>query len=153
MVCLICNHSVCNACILIMNKGKKMNDTLSCPMCRNAIRHSDIMSVVKDCYPLKDYPEDATFDFMGEHCANMIQSAYRVVHENNAWQTLLFYTKKENEGYQHPKNNGVDQIMDKIVKKYPLHSGGSIGFTMKHIHYIAQHGYEEYKCQYIASTL
>jgi len=107
---------------------------------------SDIINVSKP-----DYPLDATFDFMGNMEARMIKSAYQVIHENNAWQTMLLYTKAEHESYELPEDPDVIEIMDKISKAYGLHSGSSCAWTMRHIDFIAKHGYENYKSKCLES--
>lgn len=151
-VCLPCDHHVCRSCILRMNEGKSINDALSCPLCRGTVLHSHVKSAVKTCYPLKDYPVDASFDFVDPDLARLLAPAYQVVQENNAWENLLFYTKSRDEGYQFPSSNpGVMEIIGKISDQNPVHSGWSLGFTLKHLHAVAQYGYAEYKQQYMAS--
>lgn len=153
-VCLPCDHRICTSCILRMNEGKVINDVLSCPLCRGTVLHSHIKSAVKTCYPLKDYPLDASFDFVDPDLARLLVPAYQVVQENNAWETLLFYTKAREEGYQFPRSNPeMMAIMAKIIDQNPLHSGWSLGFTLKHLHAVAQQGYVEYKHQYMASEV
>ena len=151
-VSLPCDHHVCRSCILRMNEGKNINDALSCPLCRGTVLHSHVKSAVKTCYPLKDYPVDASFDFVDPDLARLLAPAYQVVQENNAWENLLFYTKSRDEGYQFPSSNpGVMEIIGKISDQNPVHSGWSLGFTLKHLHAVAQYGYAEYKQQYMAS--
>jgi hypothetical protein len=149
-----CNHQVCTICVTRMTDNKPVDSKLSCPMCRDDVRNDYKKEHMKDCYLPKDYPSDVTFDFMNDNmCARMIGSAYQVITKNNDWETLQFYIKHEEESYNFPKDENIYKIQDKISEAYPLHSGASIGFVMKHIHYIARHGYYEYRRKYIASEL
>ena len=149
-----CNHHVCTNCVSRMVDNKPVDCKLSCPLCRGVVCNNYKKDKMKDCYLPKDYPSDVTFDFMKDKiCARMIGSAYQVITKNNDWETLQFYIKHEEESYNFPEDENIDKITEKILEAYPLHSGSSMGFVMKHIHYIARHGYSEYRCKYIESEL
>lgn len=152
-VCLPCDHRICRSCILRIIENKDIDDVLSCPLCRRTVLYSQINSAVKPRLSLKDYPVDASFDFVDPDLARLLVPAYQVVQENNAWETLLYYTKLRDEGYQFPSSNSeVMALLGLIFDQNPLHSGWSLGYTLKHLHAVAQYGYAEYKQQYMASN-
>ncbi len=148
-VTLRCQHLVCRLCILSMNKIKINSDLLNCPLCRDEICHAHIKKAVSSQYPRKDFPLDVNFDFMNDIVGTMIISAYQVINETDTWDKLQFYRLAKEREYKHPLPSELKMIVGKIVDKHPSHTDRTIAYTMKQLHYIAQHGYQKYKRVYV----
>lgn len=87
-------------------------------------------------------PNKPDFSFL-KHNINMISSAYGVVQMNEAWELLANFT---GESFMFNTDPAIHTLMIKISDAYGGgHSGSSIAFTMRHLEFIAKHGFAAYK--------
>jgi hypothetical protein len=96
----------------------------------------------------KDKMEKADFSFIkAEMTRNFIINGYDAVSQLELWEWFKSYTLGENEGFMFNSNPNVTKIGNKMhqLPDSPGHSGSSFGFTMRHLHYIAQNGLDQYK--------
>ena len=72
----------------------------------------------------------------------MLETAYNAVTSLELWD----YMKNPTKSYMCSSDKELDLIINKIVELgYSGHSGGSFGYTMREMQYIAQHDLSQYK--------
>jgi hypothetical protein len=76
----------------------------------------------------------------------MIQSGFEAVESvEGGWEFLRTYEPPKDQGFMFSLPTGKRvEIDDAIANRYPGHSGGSYGTTMRILEYIAKHGWEAY---------
>lgn len=88
-----------------------------------------------------------TFDFVSDTLMRYyLLDAYKAVSKAEAWDFLKNYEPEDGKGFMfstHPILTKINEHID------GGHSGASYGITMRNIHYLAKHGYEEYKNYYL----
>jgi hypothetical protein len=76
----------------------------------------------------------------------MIQSAYEAVQCLEKWEFLYQFEVDEDTGFMLSRDPEIEIIIHAVDEFYQHgHSGSSIGITMRHIHFIAKYGLEEYR--------
>lgn len=147
-----CNHSFCVSCIV---RAARFNGTSNfpCPLCRTTITNMadaiETESATTVPFLLSNYPppEEVCFEFISDiHNRNMISSAYMVVSRLNKWNVLYNFLPNLDQGFMFTKHEEILSIMNQIDEE-PMsgHSGCSMGFTMRNIHFIARYGYHEFQ--------
>jgi len=63
----------------------------------------------------------------------------------NAWETLRTYVPRAEEGFSFTTNMSILEIMRSVYQDNENHSGMSLGYTMRHMHYIAVFGFSAYQ--------
>ena len=95
-----------------------------------------------------DTETEINFDFIkNEDDRIMIETAYNAVNQLELWDYLRCHCGS----FMFSTNKNVDRIYNKIEELgYCGHSGASFGLTLQTIKYIADHGFEEFKRNYLA---
>lgn len=148
-----CNHSFCAPCIV---RAAKFKGTLyfPCPLCRTTITNmADAIETESAAttvpFLLSNYPppEEVCFEFISNiHNRNMISSAYTVISRLNKWNVLYNFIPHPNKGIVWTDNAEIQLLMNQIDTETKMgHSGSSMGFTMRNIHFIARYGYHEFQ--------
>ena len=90
------------------------------------------------------------FDFITNSYEKiMLDTAYQAITSLELWD----YMKKPTDSYMLNSDNELHRIMDEIVKLgYDGHSGGSFGYTMRAMQFIAKYGLDEYQQSKIAQV-
>jgi hypothetical protein len=92
--------------------------------------------------PLPPRAPSPDFSFMGSD-KNIIESAYKVIQQNEAWDLIANFKEKS---FMFSKDPTIINIMDKVNEAYGGgHSGASIGMTMRWLEFIAKNGYDVFK--------
>lgn len=97
-----------------------------------------------------DYPTNPSFDFIdckGER--EMLKNAYNTITKLNKWDFIRNYIPNEKKGFTFDNNSQIVEIMNVINDNYTLHSGCSLGCTMRVMHKISLYGYEKFKEMYM----
>jgi hypothetical protein len=98
---------------------------------------------------------DTTFEFISDrNTRQSIQNGYRTITNLELWDWLRQYQVDENRGFMFSNNSNLDRI-GKYMESQPDsvgHSGGSFGFTMRHLQFIAKNGLDEYKKAYYTNA-
>lgn len=83
------------------------------------------------------------FLYIDDECSRtMLQNAWISITQLNLWNYLLIDT----ESYMFNNDITLNTIHNKMIELgYDGHSGGSFGWTMRQMQYIANHGEEKYK--------
>lgn len=92
--------------------------------------------------------ETVDFSFIkSEMTRGNIRNGYTAVSQLELWEWLKDYTLGEGEGFMFNGHPNVTKIGNKMheLPDSPGHSGSSFAFTMRHLHYIAQNGLDQYK--------
>lgn len=90
------------------------------------------------------------FEFIKDtHTRHMISNGYQAIDELELWSWLKSFVPKENEGFMWSSDPNIYKIIQKMesLPNPPGHSGSSVGFTMRELHFIAKNGIDEYKNQ------
>jgi hypothetical protein len=60
---------------------------------------------------------------------------------------LKSFDPNDGDGFMFSSNRNISKIMKKMesLPDPPGHSGSSFAITMRHLHFIAKHGMDEYK--------
>lgn len=80
----------------------------------------------------------------------IVKNGYNAVEELELWSSLKTFDP-ENGSFMfcnHPNVLLIGNKMEKLPNS-PGHSGSSFSFTMKHLHFIAKNGIDEYKKEII----
>ena len=99
-------------------------------------------------YDLQKYPANPAFEAcrLDTHTLHMVRSAYVVVSRRGAWKTLHDYIPDPERGFMYTNDRPILEIMRAIDDDDAIgHSGGSLVYTMRHIHYIAMFGFDGYQ--------
>jgi hypothetical protein len=82
-----------------------------------------------------------------KHEVAMLEDADNAITECDLWKWLAEYTPEEGKGFVFSQHPNLDRINGAM--KYQGHSGGSYGWTMRQMEYIAKHGWTlfEFKVQ------
>lgn len=88
-----------------------------------------------------------TFDFIDDNeSRSMYETAYQAISNTNNWD----FVKQPIESFMWSQDPKIWQITSEIQRLgYNEHSGASFGFTMRTMQYIANHGLEQFKCEYL----
>jgi hypothetical protein len=95
-----------------------------------------------------DLPHSPDFSFSLNE--RMLKSAYEVIEECDAWSLLQNFS---GNSFTWSTDPNIINLMGKINTAYDdLHSGGSLGYVMRELEYIAKYGFSEYKHNYMLSN-
>ena len=90
-------------------------------------------------------PVNANFEFLDVSDREMISSAYNVIHKLEGWQKLQTF---RDGSFMFCIDGKIKNIMSAVADNYGLHSGSSLGLTMRIMEYIAKNGFEQFKKLY-----
>jgi hypothetical protein len=166
-----CHHQYCTLCVSSMairqpdSAAMGGYKPIACPLCRTQFYYVK----QKPPFSLDLYPSSADFDYVTEpHERHMLLSAYRTICQQQGMWEFLYHFRPDDaqleERVGDPELQGVMRflysysggfvwsrspemvgLMVKIEEEYQNgHSGSSMGFTMRAMHYIAQWGYDSY---------
>jgi len=94
--------------------------------------------------------ETYTFDFVSDTLFRYyLFDAFAAVCKADAWEYLRYFEPEEGKGFMLTNNEMLTEI-NKYMDQG--HTGASYGITMRAIHYVAKHGYEEYKNYYLNNS-
>jgi hypothetical protein len=96
----------------------------------------------------KDKMEKPDFSFIKDGMTRRnMENGYVAVSQLELWEWFKNYTLREGEGFMFNDHPNVTKIGNKMheLPDSPGHSGFSFGFTMRHLHYVAQNGLDQYK--------
>jgi len=145
-----CNHSFCKPCIFqVRDYHKKIygSRTFPCPLCREPISNSfNNVKVYLPSFVSTNYPLNPDFSCIScEHVREMVQNAYECVSIQEKWPFLHAYNVNESTGFMLDTSPEIGDLMDEIQNHYHgMHSGLTMGMTMRMIHYIAMYGYYKF---------
>jgi len=105
-----------------------------------------------DHLPPIDIPEHPDLSFLDQSDRRMIESAYHVMNRLGAWDYMRRYTPTHRLGYSFDPDLAINRIMNEINHEYGLHSGVSVGYTMRRIEFIAKNGLSFFRQQYIEAN-
>lgn len=161
-----CNHSFCLSCLVRASEFKGTSKNFPCPLCRvvitnmedaidayyTMISETETESMATAHLPpflLSNYPlpEEVCFDFINDAMEKyMISTAYTAISKSNKWNILYHFLPKPREGFMWTQNQEILSIMNNVADETEFgHSGCSMGFTMRNIHFIAKYGYHEFR--------
>lgn len=103
------------------------------------------LQVVRPTYP-GDFSNQKD-DFMRQELTN----AYQVITDLNSWE---FMKKRppQDSGYMFWNNASIMEIKKEIDKRSGfIHSGNSLAYVLRHMHYIAENGWTMYYYNFISS--
>ena len=146
-----CNHAFCQICIEMLFAGSSLSSSVlpNCPLCRHQLQPLDKQNTINVSLPpfcSDNYPTSPSFAFIpNEFDRRMIQSAYESICEQNKWETLYDYKVDETRGFLFNCDDDIVHIMNIIDAKYGGHSGCSIAFTMRFMHFISQYGFLQFE--------
>jgi Zinc finger, C3HC4 type (RING finger) len=150
-----CNHSFCVSCLVRASEFKHTYK-FPCPICRRPIENmADAFQLIQTIehirhlppFNLENYPIFADFDFITEESGvrYMLMHAYNIITQENKWQFLRNYVPSPDKGFQWSSDPEINILMDKINDDYNNHSGCSLGYTMRKMHFISIYGFYEFK--------
>jgi len=150
-----CKHSTCVNCIVKLYEFKCKS--IQCPMCRTSLLDENFCTFIQNyqkqkklCnlppFDLTKYPVVVDWTFIRDrHLRIMMRTAYEAVHHLKKWEFLYYFELGEGTGFMFCRDPEIDVITDTVNRFYDSgHSGTSMGGTMRHIHFIAKHGFDEY---------
>jgi hypothetical protein len=79
-----------------------------------------------------------------EHTRNMLSLTYQAVTNTNSWDFMKSFTPEKEKGFMFTSNSQLNIISSECEKLGCGHSGGSWGFSMRTMEYIAKKGWENY---------
>jgi hypothetical protein len=98
---------------------------------------------------LLETPENPiiNFDFISdESTRTMIETAYNAVNQLELWD----YMQSHQGSFMFSGNRNVDRIYNRIEELgYTGHSGASFGITLQTIKFIADHGFQAFRHDYL----
>jgi hypothetical protein len=152
-----CSHSFCVSCLVHASTFKNVYN-FPCPLCRETVVNiEDAMQLYKNDETNKTvktissfnpelYPIRADFEFVELECVqHMLVSAYKVITREEKWKFLHDYNVSEETGFMWARNIELNILMGKIEDNYGGHSGSSMGFIMRKMHYISKYGFDTFK--------
>ena len=98
----------------------------------------------RDPIILPDYPIRPDFQFIiNSHTRHMVETAYKAISNIEGWIPIRNFN---GHSFMFCEDPCIVDIMTKINNEYgDGHSGSSIGFTMRHMEYIAKNGFSRYR--------
>jgi len=153
-----CKHSFCVSCLIRASEFNRAHE-FPCPMCRGPIENmADAVQLIQATEHIRhlppfnpeNYPIHPDFGFIAEDTndRNMLMHAYNVINREDKWQLLRNYIPSPEGGFQWLREHEDREfyiLMGKIDDDYPMHSGFSLGYTMRKMHFISMYGYYEFK--------
>ena len=80
------------------------------------------------------------------HSREMLVNAWQAITSTELWD----FVKQDTDTFMFSSDPRINIIGNKMVELgYGGHSGSSFGWTMRNMQFIAKHGEEEYKKEYI----
>jgi RING-type zinc-finger len=130
-----CNHTFCKNCISIL--CDLCEEEFPCPICRTNLY------IKKENIPIPafnpdNYPKESNLT------TEMLKFAYETISKNNDWEYLHDFVVDESVGFMNCKDAKIREIMNKIAKDYDNHTGFTMGYTMRQMHFIAKYGLHKY---------
>lgn len=85
---------------------------------------------------------------------DMMANGHQAISQLELWSWLRNYEPEEGRGFMFSSSSNLDRIIEKMesLPNAPGHSGSSFGYTMRHLHFIAQRGMDAYRNE-VASHL
>ena len=77
----------------------------------------------------------------------MLKNMYDAITKRNLWSWLSNFTPEEGKGFMFTFTPEIMAIVTETESD--KHSGSSFAFCMRHMEYIAKHGWDEYSRTYI----
>lgn len=108
----------------------------------NEILYNEISNEIPVNPLALDLPIQPDFSFLKESFQATIIPAYQVIQRMECWHILRNFNEAT---FMFTQNRRVLTIMDAVNNSYSEHSGASLGSTMRHLEYIAKHGFSEYR--------
>ena len=155
-----CNHSFCVSC-LVRASVFKNNFNFPCPLCRETVTNmkdaiqfykndetNEKIDAINILPPFNSelYPIDADFEFVNfEGDRRMLISAYNIITREEKWRFLHDYSVSEQTGFLWASGTELNILLEKIEEDYRGHSGSSMGYTIRKMHFISKYGYIEFK--------
>ena len=79
-----------------------------------------------------------------EHSRFMLQNAYQAITVAEGWYFMITFNDDQN-GFMFSNSPMIGKIMSKMEELgYSGHSGGSFGWTMRNMEFLAKHGKDEF---------
>lgn len=99
------------------------------------------------------YFGDGQFEFITTlHSRRMLCSAHRAITQLELWNWMRNTKPDKDKGYMWWSHLNMERIMYEIENDYVGHSGSSFAITMRHMKYIADHGYDAYMMKIVANV-
>lgn len=100
-----------------------------------------------------DLPENPDFSYLHANSINMVASAYRTVTRLNKWEFMRNYIPDPETGFQYSIDTEFVVLRREVDNDYGnLHSGTTIGITMRYIEYIAKNGFDSFRTMIIENS-
>lgn len=132
-----CGHIFCTECIIGLHQFHGWS--FSCPICRESL-HITRSQIEIPPFDPKNYPLDCQLKIPE------LLSAYITITREQKWELLHDFIVDENRGFMNTDNRSICDLMHKINDDYNGgHSGTSMGFTMRAMHYISKFGLRKYE--------
>lgn len=155
-----CNHTFCVSCLVRASIFKNQSD-FPCPLCRETVvnmteaiqlyknnKTNEKIDAINISTPFNPelYPIRVDFEFAEpESVGQMLISAYNVITREEKWKFLHDYDESEQHGFIWSRDTEINILLGKIEDDSGGHSGSSMGYTIRKMHYIAKYGYNEFK--------
>ena len=123
------------------------NSTVSMGSIYDSSEHPEIVFSLQNKMAHPDRPIQPDLSFLGTNIGNMILSGYLSVNKYEGWNLLANFNPDPNreESFMFCNNPSIQKLMNSVNENYNGHSGASLGTTMRHLEYIAKHGYTKYR--------
>jgi hypothetical protein len=127
-----CDHKFCIYCIHLCDQKNK---DLKCPLCRKPIVFT--YTGKKIPFNKNNYPVNPNIK------GDILLRAYNVISRLDKWKILYDYKVDENCGFMFSEDKEIQEIMNELGQD-DSHSGCSLAYTMRELHYIACYGINRY---------
>jgi hypothetical protein len=141
-----CNHTFCKTCPKYLHE--LYGNYIKCPLCRHTFAYDTYgykSTPQKLEFDMKNYPNNFEMNFIEDISErNMLTSAYKTITRLEKWEYLNKYVVNEYSGFINTNDVILILIMRHISKDYnDNHTGFTMGYTMRFMHFIARFGTEE----------
>ena len=114
----------------------------------NSINSNDIPPVMPSMYF-----GNGKFEFItSKYDREMLIGAHQVITNLELWNWMRHHKPDHNSGYMFWTHPNMGRIMSELDKGPVGHSGSSFAITMRHMEYIADHGYDAYMLKIVANV-
>ena len=144
-----CNHRMCVRCL---DKLVQLHPRgITCPICRTPLSISDHLPLVQNPpFDLHNYPINpdwsSLYPMLGEHDQCMLSSAYNAIHRVKCWEYMYGFVVNETRGFMRCNDTHMIRIMNAVNDDDCCgHSGATMAYTMRRMHFIARYGWEEFR--------
>jgi len=99
------------------------------------------------------YFGEGKFEFVkSAYNRSMLCSAHRAITQLELWNWMRNTNPDADKGYMWWAHLNMERIMYEIENDPIKHSGASFALTMRHMKYIADHGYDAYMMKIVANV-